>query len=121
MTTLLTPCPYPAFFTKAQWQRALKNGSIDNLLSSKPVVKLFQPDGAGTWLICSLDPRDPDLAFGLCDPGLGFPELGYVRLSELAELRGAMGLPVGRDRYTSLKKSLRVYCNEAYQNRSIQA
>jgi hypothetical protein len=45
-----------------------------------PVAKLFSPDGAATWLISEADPDDPDRLFGLCDLGLGFPELGYVSL-----------------------------------------
>jgi len=49
-------------------------------------------------LLSELDPRDPDLAFGLCGIGLGEPALGYVRLSELTSLLGALGLPVERDR-----------------------
>lgn len=48
-----------------------------------PVVKLFTPDGAATWLLAELDPDDSNIAFGLCDLGMGFPELGCVRLSEL--------------------------------------
>ena len=60
----------------------------------KPVVKLFTPDGAWTWLLSELDPQDPDIAFGLCDLGMGFPELGSVRISELENVRGALGLPV---------------------------
>lgn len=49
----------------------------------RPVVKLFTPDASATWLLTELDPADPDLTFGLCDLGLGCPELGHVRLSEL--------------------------------------
>jgi hypothetical protein len=63
-----------------------------------PVVKLFTPDANATWLLVELDPEDPDLAYGLCDPGLGEPELGYVRLSELESLRGVLRLPVEQDR-----------------------
>lgn len=63
-----------------------------------PVVKLFQPDGAATWLLTELVPHEPDLAFGLCDLGIGFPEMGYVRLSELDHCRGKLGLLVERDR-----------------------
>lgn len=37
--------------------------------------------------------------FGLCDLGLGFPELGYVSLLELEALRGQAGLPVEIDLY----------------------
>ena len=53
-----------------------------------PVVKLFIPDAGATWLLTELDPKGPDLAFGLCDLGVGYPELGYVRLSEILEVRG---------------------------------
>jgi hypothetical protein len=44
-----------------------------------PVVKLFVPWGAATWLLSELDPEDEDIAFGLCDLGFGCPELGSVR------------------------------------------
>ena len=42
-------------------------------------MKLFTPDANATWLLTELDPVEPDRAFGLCDLGLGYPELG-VRL-----------------------------------------
>ena len=29
----------------------------------EPVVKLFNPCGAGTWLLTELDSEDPDIAF----------------------------------------------------------
>ena len=44
-----------------------------------PVVKLFNPMGPATWLLCELD-ADGDTLFGLCDLGVGEPELGYVSL-----------------------------------------
>lgn len=62
-----------------------------------PVVKLFTPDGVATWLLSELDPSDPDLAFGLCDLGLGSPEMGHVRLSEIVDIVGRLGLAVERD------------------------
>ena len=51
-----------------------------------PVVKIFCPAGSATWLLHGLD-SDGDTAFGLCDLGMGFPELGYVSIRELQELR----------------------------------
>jgi hypothetical protein len=45
-----------------------------------PVVKLFTPDAGATWLLTELDPDDPDIAFGLCDLGLGFLSLARSRL-----------------------------------------
>lgn len=54
-----------------------------------PVVKIFAPVGAGTWLLNEAEPFDDGdfRLFGLCDPGLGEPEIGYVLRSELEELR----------------------------------
>lgn len=79
----------------------------------RPIVKLFTPDAGCTWLLTELDPEDPDLAFGLCDLGLGAPELGSVRMSELARIRGRLGLPVERDRWFRADKTLSAYAAEA--------
>jgi hypothetical protein len=54
-------------------------------------VKLFAPDGNATWLLTEIDPDDGDRAFGLCDLGLGEPELGYVSLAELESVRARCG------------------------------
>lgn len=78
-----------------------------------PVVKLFTPDAGATWLLTELDPEDPDIAFGLCDLGLGFPELGSVRISEIASARGGLGLGVERDLYFVADKPLSAYAEEA--------
>lgn len=78
-----------------------------------PVVKLFTPDAGATWLLTEIDPDDPDVAFGLCDLGLGCPEIGNVSLSELSALRGQLGLPVERDLYFSADKPLSEYADEA--------
>lgn len=78
-----------------------------------PAVKLFMPDGPGTWLLTELDPAEPTRAFGLCDPGLGSPELGYVDLTELAALRGRLRLPIERDRHFIPDRPLSAYANEA--------
>jgi hypothetical protein len=79
----------------------------------KPVVKLFTPDAGATWLLTEIDPEDPDIAFGLCDLGLGFPELGSVRLSEIASFRGALKLPVERDRFFEAAHPISVYARAA--------
>src|SRR6202051_2856997 len=76
--------------TQTQLDQLLANGraqraAIDNdqgALDFKPVVKLFTPDAQCTWLLPELDP-DHELAFGLCDLGMGEPEIGYVSLTEL--------------------------------------
>jgi hypothetical protein len=80
-----------------------------------PVVKLFMPDGAATWLLTEIDPEAPTIAFGLCDLGLGYPELGAVCLDELAGLRGAIGLPVERDRHFKARARLSTYADHAHK------
>jgi hypothetical protein len=78
-----------------------------------PVVKLFTPDAGATWLLTEIDPANQDLAFGLCDLGVGTPELGNVSLSELARLRGKLGLPVERDLHFRGDKPISRYAAEA--------
>jgi len=92
-------------------------GEIDFI----PVVKLFTPDAQATWLLTEIDPEDPDIAFGLCDLGLGCPEIGSVSLSELASVRGRFGLPVERDRHFRADKPLSTYVDEARRSGRIKA
>ena len=84
-----------------------------NEIDFHPVVKLFTPDANCTWLISEIDPENPDIAFGLCDLGLGYPELGPVSLSEIATLRGPLDLPVERDVFFEASKSIGAYAAEA--------
>ena len=114
--------------TQAQQQQLLNNGrkqqdlmGTDEVLDFMPVVKLFTPDVNATWLLTEIDPDQNDLAFGLCDLGLGYPELGNVSLSELHQVRGKMGLPVERDLGFEADKTLSAYAKLAYQQRRIVA
>ena len=61
-----------------------------------PVLKLFNPLGAATWLATELD-ADGDTLFGLADLGFGCPELGSFSLAELAAVRLPFGLRIERD------------------------
>ena len=61
-----------------------------------PVIKLFNPIGAATWLASELA-EDGDAMFGLADLGFGCPEMGYFRLSELSAIRLPYGLFIERD------------------------
>ena len=91
--------------------RAMAQADISETV--KPVVKLFMPDGGATWLLAWLEPDDPDVGFCLADLGFGCPEMGSVSMSEIASLRGALGLPVERDRYFKADRSLSDYARTA--------
>lgn len=53
--------------------------------------------GPCTWLITEYDPHER-IAFGWCDLGFGFPELGYVSLDEVQALRiPPIGARIERD------------------------
>lgn len=84
-----------------------------------PVVRLFTPDAHVTWLLASLDPADGDTACGLIDLGLGMPELGHVKLSDLASIVGPRQQPVMRDRYFQATRTLSDYARLAQANGSI--
>lgn len=101
----------------ANGERSAAGDSQDPL----PVVKLFTPDANATWLLTELDPGDPDLAFGLCDLGLGCPELGYVRLSELETVRGPLGLKIERDYHFTAGHTVSDYAADARVHCRIRA
>lgn len=104
-------------YTKSQFQILIKNGQPENRDKDHfPVIKLFFPASACTWLISELDPENPNLAFGLCDLGMGFPELGYVDLEEILSVKDNLGLGVERDLFFEAKYPLSVYARASSQH-----
>lgn len=84
-----------------------------------PVVRLFTPDAHATWLLAALDPADGDTAWGVMDVGIGMPELGHIKLSDLASIVGPNKLPVRRDRYFQAARPLSEYLRLAQENGSV--
>jgi hypothetical protein len=93
--------------------RLLANGAAKGDTDHFPIVKLFDPCGAATWFITEMMPHEPDILYGLCDLGLGCPELGYVSLSELQSVRGRFGLGIERDLHFVARFPLSVYAEAA--------
>jgi hypothetical protein len=89
--------------------------------TTRPVLKLFNPCGAATWLISERDPEDPDSLFGLCDLGFGCPEMGRVSLAEIEATRLPFGLRIERDIHFRADKTLIQYADEARATGSIAA
>jgi hypothetical protein len=90
--------------TDEQRRQLLENGQRQhraevrcNPIDFEPVVKLFTPDVGAVWFLTGLLPSDPDIAFGLCDPGLGY-----------------WGPLVERDLRFKATKPLSAYAEEAY-------
>jgi hypothetical protein len=109
-TQLLTPALKARLI--ANWEKNIpSNGEIDHM----PVIKCFTPDAQATWLFTELDPSDGDTLFGLCDMGLGLPELSYCSLEELETVTGPFGLHVERDLHWEADKTLLEYAAIARQ------
>lgn len=85
----------------------------------QPSVRLFTPDAHATWLLAALDPADDDTAWGLIDLGIGMPELGTVKLSDLAAIVGPQQRPVLRDLYFRAARPLSEYVQLAQRDGSI--
>jgi len=83
-----------------------------------PVVKFFNPMGAGTWLATELD-EDGDTLFGLADLGFGYPELGSFSLSEMTSVRLPFGLGIERDLHFSTTHRLSEWAEAARSAGSI--
>lgn len=67
---------------------ALENGR--DVPDHVPVVKLYAKDGRWKWLLTEMLNNEHTL-YGLCDLGLGFPEVGYVSMEELTSVRDIAG------------------------------
>lgn len=68
----------------------------DKAFDPVPVVKFFNPLGAGTWLATELY-DDGDTLFGLADLGFGCPEMGVFSLTEIESVRLPYGMRIERD------------------------
>lgn len=111
-----------ALITDEERAALLANGrarAVTEGFDPMPIVRLFTPDAHATWLLAALDPTDGDTAWGLCDVGIGMPELGTVRLSDLATIVGPSNRPVLRDQFFRAARRLSDYARLAKLNGSI--
>ena len=102
-------------------ERELRANSAKRPKASEvqPVLKLFNPMGAATWLFTELD--DDGILYGLCDLGMGFPELGYASLEEIQAVRLPFGLKIERDLHFTPNKTLQEYADDARAKSRIDA
>jgi len=104
--------------TQEQQNQMLKNGmqtKHDHIGNHWPVVKLFMPDGAATWLLSELNPEEPDIALAFVTLVWGFPNSVMCGFPILPVFRGTWGLPVERDRHFKATKSLLEYSQEVHE------
>jgi hypothetical protein len=102
----------PPLITPEQREKLQANGRADRDLDPVPVVKLYDPIGAATWLLTEISPTDPDMAYGLIDLGAGFPRPGQYRLSELSAI-AAGPLGIKRDERFMATHRLSAYAEAA--------
>lgn len=92
--------------------KLLANGAVEQETDHIPVVKLFNPCGAATWIITEMM-TDGDTLFGLADLGFGCPELGYASLAEIERVKGPLRIGIERDLYFAPRFPLSVYAEAA--------
>ena len=83
-----------------------------------PVLKLFNPVGAATWIATELA-EDGDTLFGLADLGFGCPEVGCFSLREIKAVRLPFGLAIERDQSFDPLAPLSVWTDTAQRLGSI--
>ena len=98
------------WLTQDQRARLIANGQRRG--DHAPVVNVFNPVGAATWLLSELD-EDGDTLFGLCDLGFGCPEMGSASLAEIAAVKLPFGLAIERDLHFEGRFPLTVYADAA--------
>lgn len=90
-----------------------------------PHLKLFNPTGSATWLISEIESGSIEsgnaIFFGLCDLGMGHPELGAVSMQDLTSFKGFLGLGIERDLHWQPTKTLSEYANAARETGHIAA
>lgn len=107
-------------FTEQQRTQLLSNGHEDNRdRDHAPEVKLTLPGTGCVWLLSEIDPDNPDIAFGLCDLGIGFPELGHVSVSELQSLLMWEDMPLQADRHFFAEFPMSVFVEAARNEEGI--
>ena len=99
-------------YTQTQYELLVKNGLPENTdQDHAPVVKWFTPDANATWLVSEI--LDDETAFGLCDMGHGFPELGYINLYDITSFVSRFGNKIESDVTFQGKYPMSVYCEAA--------
>jgi hypothetical protein len=124
--------PQQKIFTASILYQLAKNGAATRAAQAagkdepqhKPVIKVFNPYGPATWLLTESEPGEPDRLYGLCDLGMGSPELGNVLRSEIEGMRimrGGFGLKLERDAHFTADMTIEEYAEAARLKGSIAA
>ncbi len=107
---------------KEMREKLLENGKPENKGENHlPVVQVSILGSDYQWLLTELDPEHQNIAFGLCDLGMGFPEMGYVDLKDIQNLAAMTGLvmPVICIRKMDAKYPLMTYWRASLVNSKI--
>jgi len=99
-------------YTESQKKQLIKNFEIENRTGSmqKPVIKLFNPSGLGTWFVSSMS-EDETIGYGVCK--IQETEIGSIDMKGLAKIVcPPLGLPIERDIHFEANKHTVEECME---------
>lgn len=114
MRQQLFPSDVIAVLTRNNAESAKAIAKDGNTPDHVPALKLFTPRGGATWLLTEYDPEAENF-FGLCDLGMGEPELGYVSRGEIeaTAFGNASAQLIERDEHFRPTHPLSVYTRAA--------
>lgn len=97
---------------EANWTKQQPLKGTRNEQDFTVVCRLFDPYGSAEWVITELDPNS-SLAFGWADMGVGYGEMGYFCLEEIASLTIAGERRIEQDLYFSSHDKLSSFVAKA--------
>tara|TARA_R110000764_G_scaffold5463_2_gene21690 strand:+ start:3971 stop:4291 length:321 start_codon:yes stop_codon:yes gene_type:complete len=99
-------------YTESQKKQLVKNFEIETRTGNmqKPVIKLFNPSGIGTWFVSSMT-EDENIGYGVCK--IQETEIGSIDMQGLKKIVcPPLGLPIERDIHFEANKHTIEECME---------
>jgi Protein of unknown function (DUF2958) len=96
-------------------QQAARHAAGRPLVDLRPVTRLVREDGSCEWFLSEVLPRNPDMAFAVCNYGDGNRVAGYMSISKILASGISPGPAIIRDSSFEAKKTIIEYTIDAME------
>lgn len=79
-----------------------------------PIVRLHLPDKNAYWLFSCIVSGQEKMAYGIFEMGIGFPEIGYFHLDDIADMKFEKNVAIENDLEFKGEHSLLKYAEIAH-------